>query len=184
MNNTRCRAGNVGTTGAGFEERVSIVDIRAKIATYLCGMSRWIGIDWGGVRTGIAVTDGDAIIASPLETVKTVELQERLRTLVAEVPCAGFVIGKPDELFGGRTHSSDGIDKCIVMLKKHWPKLPLHTVDEYQTSLEASQAMIAGGMRKKKRAEKGSLDRVAAAIILQRFLAERPQFPPASSPSR
>jgi putative Holliday junction resolvase len=49
----------------------------------------------------------------------------------------------------------------------------VHLVDETNTSAEAVQASIAGGMKKKKRREKGSLDAVAAAIILQRFLEQK-----------
>jgi putative Holliday junction resolvase len=49
----------------------------------------------------------------------------------------------------------------------------VHLVDETNTSKEAVQASIAGGMKKKKRREKGSLDSVAAALILQRFLAQK-----------
>ena len=51
--------------------------------------------------------------------------------------------------------------------------MALHFVDEDHTSREASLAMVQGGMRKSKRREKGNIDKVAAAIILQRFLDGR-----------
>jgi len=51
--------------------------------------------------------------------------------------------------------------------------LPIELTDETNTSEEALQASIAGGMKKSKRSKKGALDNVAAAIILQRFLDNR-----------
>jgi len=129
-------------------------------------MARWIALDFGHARTGIAVTDDAALIASPLETVASDGLWARLRELVAERPCAGFVLGDPGQI----TNSSEGIAALEKKIRKQWPSLPLHRVDESFTSREARASMVAGGMRKKKREEKGALDKVAAALILQRFL--------------
>ena len=129
-------------------------------------MARWIALDFGKARTGIAVTDDHAMIASPLETVASRAIWDRLPVLVEERPCAGFVLGDPGQL----TDSSAGIDDLEQRLRKKWPHLPVHRVDESFTSREAQASLIEGGMRKSKRREKGALDKVAAALILQRFL--------------
>ena len=133
-------------------------------------MARFIAFDWGKVRTGIAVSDSAGIIASPHSTVSTKDLNNTVDILINEEPCAGLVVGVPGLIIGSNTDSSEGIAKLIAHLSSKYPTLPLHKVDEGSTSSEAMDALISGGMKKSKRREKGSLDKVAAALILQRFL--------------
>lgn len=129
-------------------------------------MARWIGIDWGGTRTGLAVSDVTGCIATPLETVETRLLLGRLGQLVEEAPCAGLVVGIP----AAGSDSSEGVRALQLALKAQFAGLRIEGVDEGATSWEARQALVHGGMPKKKREEKGATDRVAAALILQRFL--------------
>jgi len=136
-------------------------------------MSRYIAFDWGAKRTGIAVTDSNLIIATPLKTVETQGLHAEIARLMNDAPCGGFVVGVPGLMVGGHTDSSEGINQFILFLKKTYPTLKVHQVDEGDTSNEAMSAMISGGMNKKNRRQKGALDKVAAAIILQRFLESR-----------
>lgn len=145
-------------------------------------MARWIALDYGKARTGIAITDDMALIASPLETVAATALWERLQELIQERPCAGIVLGDPGQI----TDSSDGIQALEAALRKHHPTLPIHRVDESFTSSEARAALVAGGMKKGKRQEKGAMDKVAAALILQRFLehGDRPTIPDFSALKR
>mgnify|MGYP003950770371 FL=1 len=137
-------------------------------------MARFIAFDYGARRIGVAVTDSGAMIAAPECTCSPKELERVIGNMVAAEPCAGFVVGQPGLLTGERTHSSEGIAAFAAGLKKRFPEIPVHFVDEDHTSREASLALIQGGMRKSKRREKGNLDKVAAAIILQRFLDARP----------
>jgi len=136
-------------------------------------MPRFIAFDFGLRRTGIAMTDPDAIIASPHGTFAPSELWLEIERLVAAEPLAGFVLGVPGLLSGDRADSSAAIEKFGRQLRGRYPTIDLHHVDEDYTSSEAAAALVMGGMRKKKRREKGALDRVAAALILQRFLASR-----------
>ena len=133
-------------------------------------MARYIAFDWGKVRTGIAVSDSLGIIASPHSTVATKHLNTSVDLLVSEEPCAGLVVGVPGLILGKSTDSNKGINKFIAYLSSKYPSLPIHKVDEGDTSSEAMDAMISSGMKKSQRRQKGSLDRVAAALILQRFL--------------
>ncbi len=133
-------------------------------------MARYIAFDWGKVRTGIAVSDSSGIIASPHSTVATNDLNATVDLIVNKEPCAGLVVGVPGLMLGKSTDSNEGINKFIAYLRFKYPSLPIHTVDEDHTSSEAMDAMISGGMKKSRRRQKGSLDRVAAALILQRFL--------------
>ncbi|HIB76419.1 MAG TPA: Holliday junction resolvase RuvX [Flavobacteriales bacterium] len=133
-------------------------------------MARYIAFDWGARRTGVAVTDSNAIIATPLETVDTTQLNQVVTALVKEETCAGLVVGVPGLMIGSTTNSTDGIYNFIRHLEKTFPELAIHKIDEGSSSSEAMSALISGGMKKRNRSKKGALDKVAAAIILQRFL--------------
>lgn len=136
-------------------------------------MARFIAFDYGTRRIGIAVTDSGAMIASPECTCGPEELSGIVDKLVRSEPCAGFVIGLPGLISGIRADSSDDIQRFALSLAQRFPEIPRHFVDEDHTSREATLAMVQGGMRKGRRREKGQVDRVAAAIILQRFLEQR-----------
>lgn len=133
-------------------------------------MARYIAFDWGKARTGIAVTDSNAIIASPHSTVPTSDLMDAVKKLFNEEACSGFVVGVPGLIIGSTTDSSAGIEAFISQLEKAYPGLNIHRVDENHTSSQALDALISGGMKKSERCQKGSLDKVSAALILQRFL--------------
>ena len=133
-------------------------------------MARYIAFDWGLRRTGIAVTDSSAIVASPLKTVETKALFKEIEQIILAEPCRGIIVGVPGLIVGLKTDSSDGIEKFISHLQKKYPSIPIHQVDESDTSSEAMSALISGGMKKSKRKNKGVLDKVASAIILQCFL--------------
>ena len=137
---------------------------------YIAPMARYIAFDWGLRRTGIAVTDSSAIVASPLKTVETKALFKEIDQIILTEPCKGIIVGVPGLIVGLNTDSSDGIETFISHLQKKYPSIPIHQVDESDTSSEAMSALISGGMKKSKRKNKGVLDKVASAIILQRFL--------------
>ena len=139
-------------------------------------MARFIAFDWGLRRTGIAVTDSAAIIATPLETVKTDDLLDFASKLINSEACAGLIVGIPGLMIGKQTDSTEGIESFIAKLEENHPELTIHKVDESNTSSEAMNALHMGGMKKSQRREKGSLDKVAAAIILQRFLDSGPRL--------
>ncbi len=65
------------------------------------------------------------------------------------------------------------INPFIKRLKKMYPGIPIHLVDERFTSEMALQTMIDGGVRKKDRQDKSMVDKISASIILQSFLDKR-----------
>ncbi len=134
-------------------------------------MGKALGIDYGAKRTGLAITDDLQIIASPLEAVDTKAVFQRIEALVASENISDIVVGDPD-VFGGTSDSSASIYKFCAELKKRYPALRHHRVDESFSSREAMSAMVAGGMKKSQRREKKNLDKVSAAVILQRWLAQ------------
>ena len=136
-------------------------------------MARYIAFDFGTRRVGVAVTDSGAMIAAPEGTYPPEKLDAEIRRLLSEEPCAGFVVGMPGLVIGASTHSTESIRAFAARLRKVHPEVPVEFVDEDHTSREASLAMVQSGMRKSKRREKGQLDQIAAALILQRFLDQR-----------
>ena len=136
-------------------------------------MGRLLGLDVGQKRTGLATTDELKLICSPLRTVETDQLMSELMDLHREQPIEAYVIGKPNLIVSQSADSTPYITQVIQQLGKSFPDIPVHLVDEGNTSHEASQIQRMGGMKKSKRRAKGSLDSIAASLILQRFLDEQ-----------
>lgn len=133
-------------------------------------MGRILAIDYGLKRTGIAVTDPQKIIASPLETVRTHALWGFLQNYFNKEEVEAVVIGVPKDLRGRDTDATAAVNKFIVKFEEKYPDLPLHQIDERFTSKMAFDAMIAGGMSKKERRKKENVDKISASIILQSFM--------------
>ena len=136
-------------------------------------MARFIAFDYGTRRVGIAVTDSGAMVAAPECTCSPQELPAVIKRLLDAEPCAGFVVGMPGLILGTQTDSTNAIQSFVSELQERHPDVPVELVDEDDTSREASLSMVQAGMRKSKRREKGQIDRIAATIILQRFLDQR-----------
>ena len=130
-------------------------------------MAKVLALDIGGRRTGMAETDPLGMMAFPLKTVDTGSLMAVLEEYVDEEGTKTMVIGKP----AIATDSTEIIDLWAAKIHKRWPLMEIVFVDEDFTSKEASQMLIMGGMKKSKRKEKGALDKVAASLILERYLA-------------
>lgn len=136
-------------------------------------MGRILAIDYGTKRVGLAVTDPLQLIANPLETVHAKDVLAYLKAYVQREPVDVIIIGMPARLSGEATDATQHVVGFVRILKKEFPALPVHTVDERFTSKMAQQAMLAGGLKKKARQDKGTVDRVSAAIILQSYLESR-----------
>jgi putative holliday junction resolvase len=136
-------------------------------------MGRILGIDYGNKRTGLAVTDPLKIFASPLKTISTSDLGRFIADYVLSGEVEAFVIGYPVDMNNKPSESVKYINPFIRELKKKYPAIPVHLTDERFTSKLAFQAMIDGGLKKKKRQEKSIVDMVSASIILQSFLDSR-----------
>jgi putative holliday junction resolvase len=136
-------------------------------------MARILSIDYGGKRTGIAVTDPLQIIATGLTTVETQKLLPFLKDYFLREQVEQVIIGMPVNWDDSDTHATPLVKKFIEQFKKNFPAIPLEEVDERFTSKMASQAMIDMGMKKKQRREKGRIDEIAATILLQEYLQRR-----------
>lgn len=133
-------------------------------------MGRIMGIDYGSKRTGLAVTDPLKMIAQPLEMVYTADLKMYLDSYLYDEEVEAFVVGMPTNLNGTDTDATQPVKQFIEALKHAYPHIPVDTIDERLTSHEAQQSIIAAGAKKSQRANKGLIDAVSAAIILQTYL--------------
>lgn len=133
-------------------------------------MGRILAIDYGKKRTGLAVTDPLRIIATALETVPTDALLNFLKSYTTKENVDEFVIGMPKTLKNEDSEIAPLVRKFIQELKSAFPGKPVHEADERFTSSLAHHAMIAGGMKKKDRQQKGNADKISATIILQSHL--------------
>ena len=133
-------------------------------------MARILAIDYGGKRTGLAVTDPLQIIATGLITIDSKELIPYLKKYFIAETVELIIIGLPVNWDESDTHGTPLVKAAIKKLEKEFPAVPIKTVDERYTSKMAKDAMLQMGMKKKDRRIKGNVDIIAATIILQEYL--------------
>ena len=133
-------------------------------------MDRYIGIDYGRKRTGIAASDPLAIFASALDTIDSTKLIDYLKNYANGERILAFVVGYPVNMDGKPSEAQADVDVFLKQLDKAFPGVPVLLEDERFTSVLAQRVMIDGGMKKSERREKGSVDRISAALILQSYL--------------
>jgi putative Holliday junction resolvase len=133
-------------------------------------MARILAIDYGGKRTGLAVTDPLQIIATGLATVPTKELIAYLKNYLAAEPVERIIIGYPVNWDESDTHATPLVKQFLVELAKQFPGIPVVKVDERFTSKMARNAMLEMGVKKKDRRNKALVDEIAATIMLQDYL--------------
>ncbi len=133
-------------------------------------MPRILALDYGKVRTGIAVTDELQLIASGLTTVATKELPAFLKDYLSKEKVECIVLGEPKQMNGAVSESEKLIVPFVERLKRWYPEIALVRQDERFTSKMAVQSMISAGAKKKKRQNKALIDEISATLILQSYL--------------
>ena len=136
-------------------------------------MSQILAIDYGRARCGLAVTDDMQIIASGLETVPTKEIFSFLKKYFQENTVEQIVVGLPTDLKGNLNEVEVEILKFLEKFKSQFPTVEIARFDERFTSKMASFFISQSGKSKKKREEKGLIDKVSATLILQNYLEQK-----------
>ena len=136
-------------------------------------MARIMSIDYGGKRTGLAVTDPLQIIATGLTTVQSKDMIPFLKKYFLQEEVELIIIGEPKNWDESDTHATPLVREAIKKLQKEFPGIPLKTVDERYTSKMAKDAMLQMGMKKKDRQNKKNVDEIAATMMLQEYLQSR-----------
>ncbi|MBD5231858.1 MAG: Holliday junction resolvase RuvX [Bacteroidales bacterium] len=136
-------------------------------------MGRILCIDYGRKRCGIAVTDPLGIAANGLPTVPTHQLMDFLKDYCSRENVDLIVMGKPTQLNGQPSESMRYITPFLGRLHKEMPEMKVVMHDERFTSTIAHREMIAAGLPKHRRRDKGLADKTAAVLILTGYLESR-----------
>ena len=133
-------------------------------------MTRFLGIDYGTKRVGLAISDALGMTARPLEVVPRGEAVDRVGQLCKEYDVEMLVVGLPTGLGGSEGDAATAARELGEGLSST-TGVPVVFVDERFTSRMAESVLLGSGMRRRRRRE--TVDKVAAAIILQSFLDGR-----------
>ena len=138
------------------------------------GRGRRLGIDVGSVRIGVASSDPDGILATPVETVRRERSGRhvrRLAELAAELEAVEVIVGLPRTL-ADRTGPSaqDAIELAEALARRVAPT-PVRLADERLTTVSAQRSLRAAGVRAKE--QRAVIDQAAAVAILQSWLDQR-----------
>jgi len=134
-------------------------------------MKRYLALDIGDVRIGVARSDLMGIIATPLETInrKKVKSVKRIAELCKENNTTSIVIGIPKSLDGEEKRQAEKVREYIEKLKKEIENLEIIEIDERFSTVIADN--ILKDLNKNGAIEKRKVvDKVAASIILQTYL--------------
>ena len=134
---------------------------------------RIMAFDYGTKRVGLAVTDPLQLIATALDTVHAQDVLAFVKDYLEREQVSTFVVGEPRQLDGSASESAQHVKGFVRTLRRTFPAIPVETIDERFTSKMASAGIAQSGMSKKKRQDKGLIDRVSAVLILQSYLEKR-----------
>lgn len=141
---------------------------------------RRLGVDVGLARIGVATSDPDGILATPVETVAVADGPEaeptpwsreitRLLDIAEESFVVGIVVGIPASLRGRHTSSTAMAESFVEALRGRVPEgIEVHTTDERLSTVRATNNLRAAG--KKARNQRSVIDQAAAVEILQGWL--------------
>jgi len=130
-------------------------------------VTRYLGVDYGTKRVGLALSDPLGLTAQPLDVVPRSEVVDRVRELVATESVAVLVMGLPTGLSGDEGASAEQARELGAELAEA-TGVAVEYVDERFTSRMAEAALLESGMKRRDRKE--NVDKVAAAIFLQDYL--------------
>ena len=134
---------------------------------------RLLAIDYGARNIGLACSDELRLLAQPLPSIPNAgrkELVRKLKAVIVELDIREALLGMPLNMDGTRGESVLKREQVLEDLKKDL-KIPLTGVDERLSTIEALEIWQTMNPRQKKRYR--SVDSLAAALILERYLKER-----------
>lgn len=137
---------------------------------------RRLGLDVGTVRIGAAISDSDARMAMPLETIpretgfkdRDKGDIDRILAIIDEYAIVEVVVGLPKDLKGNGSSSVKHAKEIAFRIRRRKPDLPVEMADERLTTVVAMQALHQSGRTSKD--AKSIIDQAAAAEILQTWL--------------
>jgi len=134
-------------------------------------MGRIIAIDFGTKRTGIAVTDSLKIIATGLTTLETKTVIPFLEDYINKESVECIVVGLPKTVMNEDSSIAPKVNEFVKKVQAKFPNMKIDRLDERFTSKIAHQTMLMGGLKKKDRQNKATVDMVSATILLQDYMS-------------
>lgn len=132
-------------------------------------LDRYLALDYGSKRIGLAITDPLKIIAQPLITLANDNaLIENLEKIIKEKEVTRIILGNPLKLDGTIGPAAENVQKFAEILKGKFSALEILLVDERMTTAEANRRMLETDASRKTRKE--NVDQTAAALLLQNYL--------------
>jgi putative Holliday junction resolvase len=137
-------------------------------------VSRLLGIDYGTVRIGLALSDPTGTLASPLPFLENQSPKQVIAAITALIEThqiTGLVIGMPRNMDGTYGPSAQKVKDFIAEMKKDI-SLPIQPIDERLTTAQASKQLSGIGLNQKQLRKK--VDSSSASLILQQYLDRTP----------
>lgn len=133
---------------------------------------KYLGIDFGERRVGLSIGDSEFRFAFPKETIdqNKVSLWDTLQKIVEFEKVDAFVVGMPYHPSGRDDGKSNEVAVFVEALKQNFKGFPVYIQDESYSSVQALEK--TSHLSRKKKKDKGIVDRAAASIILQNWLDE------------
>jgi putative holliday junction resolvase len=131
---------------------------------------RILALDHGTVRVGVAVSDELKTIAQPLEFIPAepqAAFLARLQQILREKEVDLILVGLPRNMDGSLGPAAHKVQEFVATLAGP-VSVPIKTLDERLTSVQANRMMIQAGVRRERRRAK--VDQTAAALLLQGYL--------------
>ena len=134
-------------------------------------MKKFIGLDVGDVRIGVAKCDPLGILATALEVIdrNVTDPMERIKEILSDEGTRKIVVGLPKSLDGTKNIQAEKVEKFISEMKEKIERIEVITVDERYTTTEAEH-YLKNYSKKSGKERRKVVDMVAASIILQKYL--------------
>jgi len=128
---------------------------------------RILGIDYGTKRVGFAISDPLYLIATPLATVDRKKVVEKIGEILKDFSLLKIIVGYPLRTDGRKGKRAEAVEKFVSVIKERF-QIEVELWDERYSTVEAERIMRDSGEKPSR--EKGKVDKIAAAVILQSYL--------------
>ncbi len=135
---------------------------------------RFLGLDVGDKRIGVAISDELGLTAQPIMTLERQSLEKDcdvLNELIQKYQISKIVVGVPRSLSMRITPQTQKVLDLVEIFKQKW-SIPIEEWNEWYSTQSAESVLIEADMSRKKR--KKVIDKLAAVIILQGYLDSHP----------
>jgi len=126
---------------------------------------RRIAFDYGDVRIGVAVSDPDSILSSPLTTLKATDknLSKQISQIFTEIEAVTIYVGRPALLSGLDGSATEKVSEFVALLTT-LTQVPIEMIDERMSTISAARSLRDAGRNAKE--SKDAIDMAAAVAIL------------------